>query len=319
MLIVESKTLEYPEDLKFEIKTSPMTFPSGNKSKSRIAVMHDGDFKDKKDGIEIYDYDVGSDYSPHSHYKVMDIASEILASNFNTNDIDVYDYLDKEYAQAKREIILNDYSENIKSQRKLNDTCSIKVNIESSLDGKKPMRITISIIRLACKNGMTTADNFITSVRKHTSAFSLSDFKDKVIYYASNGAKSFERDIETFKDLVKRNITDEEVIKFLKQGMCYTKKPSKDTSEHFNKKMFENMLREYRLNQRHLGSTAWSLYNAMTHYSTHAEDSKWLDDKQELKTNTLRVIDLREREVYKALTSDAWQSLLNSASFVEYR
>jgi hypothetical protein len=318
MKIVKSTTLEYPESLIFDIKKGPMKFPSGNLSKTRIAVMHDGGFREKRDGIEIYDYDIGSDYSPYAHYKVFDMVSEILSKHFSLDNIEVIDYLDKDYAQAKREIILNDYSENIKSHRKLHDVISIKIVIESSLDGRRPMRIVVSIVRLACMNGMPTEDNFVTSVRKHTSVFSLSDFSRKVEYYASNAIDSFKRDTETFKDLVKRNITDDAVITFLKQAMCYSKKPTKDISDHFNKSLFEKMLKEYRVNQRNMGSTAWSLYNAMTHYSTHAEDSKWLDDDKKLGSNVLTVIGSREREVFKALKSNAWKTLLSNASVVSY-
>ena len=77
------------------------------------------------------------------------------------------------------------------------------------------------------------------------------------------------------------------------------------------------MMREYRINTRFLGNTAWSVYNTLTHYSTHAQDSRWLP-KHGNKSNDLRVVDLREKAVAKTLESRAWFDFLNTCSVVQY-
>tara|TARA_R110000803_G_scaffold33300_3_gene72987 strand:+ start:1519 stop:2460 length:942 start_codon:yes stop_codon:yes gene_type:complete len=312
MKTIQSTSLNYPSEFKFDIRSQGIQHSDGTISDKNKTVI------DMRTGRKLYDFVTGGHYNPIPHYKVFDMASEELARNFKTDNITVTDNLDKHDAHASREIIFNDYSANIKASRKLHDTMSLKAKIVTSLDGLFPMRITFSIMRLACLNGMITPDNFINASRKHTTGFDMNVFAKDLNKRSSVCLKTFSKDIDLFKVLAKSNVKSIlNVEHFFKRSICLDKSRSYDIEKQFNNELFERMMREYRINTRFLGNTAWSVYNTLTHYSTHAQDSRWLP-KHGNKSNDLRVVDLREKAVAKTLESRAWFDFLNTCSVVQY-
>lgn len=312
MKTIQSTTLDYPSDFKFDIRSQGIRHCDGSISDKTKTVI------DMRTGKKLDDFVIGGHYKPVPHYEVIDMASDRIAKHFKTDNITVTDNLDKHDTHASREIIFNDYSANIKASRKLHDTMSLKAKIVTSLDGLFPMSITFSIMRLACLNGMITPDNFINTSKKHTTNFNIDSFGEDLEKRSALALKTFDKDIDLFKVLAKSNVNGvQNVEHFFKRSLCLDKSRSYDVEKQFNSELFERMMREYKINTRFLGSTAWSVYNTMTHYSTHAQDSRWLP-KHGNKSNDLRVVDLREKAVAKTLNSKAWHDFLNSCSVVQY-
>jgi len=85
-----------------------------------------------------------------------------------------------------------------------------------------------------------------------------------------------------------------------------------------NTRLSDYLLYRYEQEQASLGKTIWALYNALTHWSTHTDESyESVNDKGELKSISMgrkgsqkaNVQKDREILVRNALDSQAWQTL----------
>jgi hypothetical protein len=107
-------------------------------------------------------------------------------------------------------------------------------------------------------------------------------FNDKALWQNMMAHKIDSVDVENF---FKKTLAKQQTVQRLK--------------EKTNEKQLENLLSLWHIDKRQLGSNQWALYNAMTYWSSHTEDSR----------NPSNTRYIREGLVSAALQSKHWGAL----------
>jgi len=160
------------------------------------------------------------------------------------------------------------------------DESQFQINGRTSFNGMWAVVLQIGAVRMACINGQVFIDNFSMYKAKHTISMDTEHAKRKL----AAALNSYQHEAERWKHWTKNSITNREAFNiFAMASKCkfVLSKPTMSVTELMEEpEVYRNRSLQYLWNQyttdeqKTLGSTHWAVYNAMTHWSTHAPAAK---------------------------------------------
>tara|TARA_X000001382_G_scaffold97872_1_gene72201 strand:+ start:587 stop:1549 length:963 start_codon:yes stop_codon:yes gene_type:complete len=172
----------------------------------------------------------------------------------------------------------------------------------NSYDGSWPFTIEAGVIRMACTNGQVLLDRLATYTAKHTMSLNPVHGATKIAKCIS----TLDREKERWAAWRKHCISDMEAFKIFAKAAKFKVDPTMSLEEIFSSKTWINgrtkdikFLWTQYVNKEvpALGANEWAVYNAMTHWSTHAEGNT----KSSIKNIASTRIDRRD-SIRKACT-----------------
>jgi hypothetical protein len=160
----------------------------------------------------------------------------------------------------------------------------------NSVDGSWPMVIRMGAVRMACINGQIMIDDFAVYKAKHTMSLDLGHARRKMAALLN----SYTEEVERWRGWSTDSISDRfALITFAKAAKCKVNVESMsnmslleilDHPSLIKNKAFRYLWNQYTQHeQKSLGSTKWAVYNALTHWTTHAPVGKKTDKNSVLK------------------------------------
>ena len=172
----------------------------------------------------------------------------------------------------------------------------------NSYDGSWPFTIETGVIRMACTNGQVLLDPLAIYTAKHTQSLN-------PVYGATKIAKcisTLDTERERWANWKQQSISNIAAFNIFAKAAKFTVDPTLSLEEIFSSKTWLNgrtkdikFLWNQYINKEAptLGSNEWAVYNAMTHWSTHAEGNT-----EKSKTNIASTRKDRRDSIRKACT-----------------
>lgn len=171
------------------------------------------------------------------------------------------------------------------------DTSQFQLLARSSFDGSWPAVFQAGAIRMACLNGQIFADNVCLYKSRHTKNLNLDSARHKMV----EAMKTFEIEAERWHRWKESTISDRQALEiFAKAADCSVVAeswdvPLVDLLSKIKNKSLKFMWNQYIFHEKkELGDNEWAVYNALTHWSTHAP----VGDK----TNSNSVLTIKARQ-----------------------
>ena len=252
---------------------------------------------------------------------------KLLDSKLKLGNVEVIDQTWDSGAKARRTIHFLDH----KAEVGTGDKVALRTDIFNSLDGAWAFQTFTGAFRSLCLNTLVFGgQKFYHEHRKHTSGLNINSALSKI----TGTLDMFTNQADEFNKWNTTKITDEEVVKLLANTICY--KPSKTVetiqnlddnqavshgvidSKNVNTRLSDYLLYRFDKEKQSLGNTLWSLYNAVTHWSTHTDESyEKINDKGKVieismgrkGSQKANVQKDREIAVRNMLDSQHWQEL----------
>ena len=170
------------------------------------------------------------------------------------------------------------------------DETQLQILGYNSVDGSWPMVIRLGAKRLGCCNGQIMIDDFAVYKAKHTMSLDLGHARRKMAALLN----SYTEEVERWRGWSTDSISDRfALITFAKAAKCKVNVESMsnmslleilDHPSLIKNKAFKYLWNQYTQHeQKSLGSTKWAVYNALTHWTTHAPVGKKTDKNSVLK------------------------------------
>ena len=252
---------------------------------------------------------------------------KLLDSKLKLENVEVIDQTWDSGAKARRTVHFLDH----KTEVGTGDKIALRTDIFNSLDGAWAFQTFTGAFRSLCLNTLVFGgQKFYHEHRKHTSGLNINSALSKI----TGTLDMFTNQADEFNKWNTTKITDEEVVKLLANTICY--KPSKTVetiqnlddnqavshgvidSKNVNTRLSDYLLYRFDKEKQSLGNTLWSLYNAVTHWSTHTDESyEKINDKGKVieismgrkGSQKANVQKDREIAVRNMLDSQHWQEL----------
>lgn len=173
------------------------------------------------------------------------------------------------------------------------DYIKFHVDYTNSYDGAWSIMIKAEGYRLWCSNGCANPKALSFDRNKHTSGFSLAGTQGKI----NNAITGFFDSEGIWQKYATQSVSQLEAETFLKATLC--KRASNTTQVKVNESKLEKLMGLFRVESNKLGSNKWALYNAMTYWSSHAQDAN----------HPHRAEILRHAEVSKAIQTSRWDGI----------
>ena len=173
------------------------------------------------------------------------------------------------------------------------DTSWFQLLARSSFDGSWPAVFQAGAIRMACTNGQIFADNVCLYKSRHTKNLNLDHARRKMV----EAIKTFEIEAERWHRWKESTISDRQALEiFAKAADCSVVAESRDIPlgdllAKIKNKSLKYMWNQYIVHEKQvLGDNEWAVYNALTHWSTHAPVGAKTD------SNSVLTIKARQQE-----------------------
>ena len=247
---------------------------------------------------------------------------KLLDSNIGKSAVQVIDQLWDKGAKTRRTVHFLDHTMKVKD----GDEVTLRSDIFNSIDGAWSFQTFTGAYRSLCLNTLVFGgQKFYHERRKHTSGLNVNSALAKI----SGTLDVFTNQTEKFQLWSNTKITDNQVALFLAHSICKKKSKTVETlgdiansniidTKLINTSLSDYLMYRYEQEQASLGKTMWALYNALTHWSTHTDETyEKLNSKGEMKTLSMgrkgsqkaNVQKDREILVRGALDSQAWNTL----------
>lgn len=138
--------------------------------------------------------------------------------------------------------------------RQVGDLINLQFLVVNSYDGSTSFSANLQGMRLACLNGMVLGQNISCYKAKHTKSLDVDKASEKLRI----AADAFANIGEEWKRMYDTEISPETAQRAITKLAAGAEKV-----QQFLENQFQREVRE-------LGHTEWALFNAMTHWSTHA-------------------------------------------------
>jgi hypothetical protein len=262
----------------------------------------------------------GKKYQLVNHLDYFDKQNEVITAqnDLNWRNVKVEDKVYECGAKVQRSIHFLDHTSNFGG----NDNVCLRSDTFNSVDQSWQFQQFIGAYRSLCRNTLVFGGERTFHTKKmHTTNLDLGAVIGKV----GTALNLFSTNIEQLQQLRSVECTEEQAKDIFTKTLCYRKhRPSEDKSKPVvNKKLLDYLLYRYREDARDLGNTMWLVYNCLTHWSTHTNETF---ERQNLQANgQYKVVKLKtgrkDQKVYNAqrnraeivsgvLASHAWQSKL---------
>ena len=232
----------------------------------------------------------GSRYKVVPHQDVMDsVIDGVKAANI-AKDYEICVDVHENGRKLRGEILFNDLT----IEPAVGDYIKFRVSFFNSYDASWPFSQQANGLRLWCLNGCTTADTVARSRYKHTASINVEGAAIKVV----NGLHHFMERKEVWQQWMQTNVEQEQVENLFKKTVCKTFTRQQSVTKT-NEKQLENLLRIWSEERSNLGNNKWALYNCLTYWASHTEESK---SPEITRYN-------RETEIANAMKSKHWEEL----------
>ena len=254
-------------------------------------------------------------YKTVNHYDLFKKHSRAVTDRGLNKHIQIKDSIWNNGAKAHRSILFRDHKVNIKD----NDPMYLKIDVFNSLDGSTSFISFVGGYRSLCQNGQVFGGEKIAHQKqKHTSGLNINSAINKL----DNAVDTFVNNGDKLKQWSNSYITDDNVIYLLSNTLC--KKESKTSqvltgSDSVNKRLSDYLFMRYKTEQDHgLKNTLWALYNSLTYWSTHVNDTYEIENNKgklteySLSRKNSNINNLqysRMSKVSDVLNSNEWKTL----------
>ena len=233
------------------------------------------------------------------------------------SDVIVDDYVYEGGRKQKRTVTLPSLTKIMPDNSKV----SMRSDIFNSVDMSWMYQAFAGAYRDLCRNSLVFGGQRMYHIRqKHTTGLNvLSTLKS-----IGKTFQLFNENQDLMDKMLKQEISLKTMAHILASNICKKKEGNgkkllDDTSISVNYKLLDYFIDRIEQESGNLGYTVWNLYNALTHWSTHIDDTfERLDDKgiaHEIKMtragsqiHTART--KREDKVREFMNSEDWQKLL---------
>ena len=181
------------------------------------------------------------------------------------------------------------------TDRVVGDTVRLSCGAINGYDGQTMFSTTFDSVRLVCTNSMVTADPIAFYAGKHTQSLVVETAIEKIkraIDVYCDHAELYKRWADTPISELAGNVVLEKLVK----AHCKGRKLSDDSKA----KLLLDYQRQWEREVEVLGRNRWSLYNALTHMSTHRQVRTRGDNMNAQKSAQLN----REQELRKFMANN---------------
>ena len=159
---------------------------------------------------------------------------------------------------------------------------ALQISTRNSFDGSWCFHVEVGAVRMICLNGQVFLDSFAMFKARHTAGLNMDHAARKL----SKAIDVYQNESERWIRWQNTSVTDNQAFKtFADVAGCKFVTPVKAMTstvdslllepEVYRNRTLMNLWTQYTNDERKaLGSTAWAVYNTMTHWATHADATK---------------------------------------------
>jgi len=159
---------------------------------------------------------------------------------------------------------------------------ALQISTRNSFDGSWCFHVEVGAVRMICLNGQVFLDSFAMFKARHTAGLNMDHAARKL----SKAIDVYQNESERWIRWQNTSVTDNQAFKtFADVAGCKFVTPVKAMTstveslllepEVYRNRTLMNLWTQYTNDERKaLGSTAWAIYNTMTHWATHASATK---------------------------------------------
>ena len=253
---------------------------------------------------------VNADYKLEPHDRVFaKQTAQLHRSTLPLENVTVVDRLFENGLKAHRTIVFNDMKESVADGR---DLVRCRFDIFNSVNKTWAFPVFSGAYRDLCRNTLVFGGSkAYHQKRKHTSGLDTEAMTRKAI----SGLTFWDESKDAMKLWARSPMSLNDFSDLLSQSICKDNSLAAQTGKKaaVNSKRLNYLLHRFTEELPELGPTLWAAYNALTHWSTHT-DQTWIgEDGKERKTSTAgaaahRVERQREDLVRDLTASDLWAS-----------
>ena len=257
---------------------------------------------------------VSSTYKLVPHHELFHEQAKILGqSDLPLDNITVKDQLYKGGLQAHRTIFFHDLETTVSNNK---DKVLSRIDIFNSCDMSWSFQVFSGAYRDLCRNTLVFGgQKAYHQQAKHTRNLSTTALMTK----ASIGLEFWNNQKETMLNWRAKDMSLEQFGQILKQTICKKKSKSAELNltNPVNETKLNYLLDRFEKETPDLGKTMWAGYNALTHWSTHTDETieKEIDNKLVKIRSGKSTADkpsvqrTRNDEVRTVIECDAWKEL----------
>ena len=257
---------------------------------------------------------VSSTYKLVPHHELFHEQAKILGqSDLPLDNITVKDQLYKGGLQAHRTIFFHDLETTVSNNK---DKVLSRIDIFNSCDMSWSFQVFSGAYRDLCRNTLVFGgQKAYHQQAKHTRNLSTTALMTK----ASIGLEFWNNQKETMLNWRAKDMSLEQFGNILKQTICKKKSKSAELNltNPVNETKLNYLLDRFEKETPDLGKTMWAGYNALTHWSTHTDETieKEIDNKLVKIRSGKSTADkpsvqrTRNDEVRTVIECDAWKEL----------
>ena len=257
---------------------------------------------------------VSSTYKLVPHHELFHEQAKILGqSDLPLENITVKDQLYKGGLQAHRTIFFHDLETTVSNNK---DKVLSRIDIFNSCDMSWSFQVFSGAYRDLCRNTLVFGgQKAYHQQAKHTRNLSTTALMTK----ASIGLEFWNNQKETMLNWRAKDMSLEQFGNILKQTICKKKSKSAELNltNPVNETKLNYLLDRFEKETPDLGKTMWAGYNALTHWSTHTDETieKEIDNKLVKIRSGKSTADkpsvqrTRNDEVRTVIECDAWKEL----------
>ena len=244
-------------------------------------------------------------------------AEKVMQDKNLPRNIVVTDSIYEGGRKQKRTIAFPDLTHVMPDNSKVN----MRSDIFNSVDMSWMYQAFAGAYRDLCRNSLVFGGQRMYHVKqKHTTGLNVNATLNQV----TKTIQMFNENKELMDKMINQKITLDEVAYILAQNIAKKKSGLSrfgiQQKVEVNKKLLDYFLYQFDREKNNLGSTVWNLFNALTHWSTHIDDTFERENEKTgeitevsmtragSKTHTAQV--KREDKVREFMNTEDWQSML---------
>ncbi len=181
---------------------------------------------------------------------VFPVLEDVMSKCFDLNGMTTYDRTDKQGARTLRTYMFPEHQIEIGR----GDKVAFELKAANSYDGSHTFGLMAGGFRFACFNGMVIGSAMANVKKKHTQSLDI----DFVIRSLEHAMEMYNDNAQMWLRWTNTLISNEQASSIIKEVST----GARMESELFN---------QWQLERRVLGSTAWAMYQVLTHWSTHTK------------------------------------------------
>ena len=244
-------------------------------------------------------------------------AEKVMQDKNLPRNIIVTDSIYEGGKKQKRTIAFPDLTHVMPDNSKVN----MRSDIFNSVDMSWMYQAFAGAYRDLCRNSLVFGGQRMYHVKqKHTTGLNVSATLNQV----TKTIQMFNENKELMDKMIKQEVTLDQVAYILAQNIAKKKSGLSrygiQQKVEVNKKLLDYFLYQFDREKGNLGSTVWNLFNALTHWSTHIDDTFERENEKTgeitevsmtragSKTHTAQV--KREDKVREFMNTEDWQNML---------